>query len=67
MIHRMPFDPVVTGFSHLSCAGSTDAEALMSATVLWIFLIAEMALYVGFSVGLFFLNAHLIDRKLNLT
>ena len=28
MIHRMPFDPVVTGFAHLSCAGSTDAEAL---------------------------------------
>ena len=28
MIRRMPFDPVVTGFAHLSCAGSTDAEAL---------------------------------------
>ena len=28
MIQRMPFDPVVTGFAHLSCAGSTDAEAL---------------------------------------
>ena len=28
MIHRMPFDPVVTGYAHLSCAGSTDAEAL---------------------------------------
>ena len=28
MIHRTPFDPVVTGFAHLSCAGSTDAEAL---------------------------------------
>lgn len=28
MIYRMPFDPVVTGFAHLSCAGSTDAEAL---------------------------------------
>lgn len=28
MTHRMPFDPVVTGFAHLSCAGSTDAEAL---------------------------------------
>lgn len=28
MIHRMPFDPVVTGFAHLSCAGTTDAETL---------------------------------------
>jgi 3-oxoacyl-(acyl-carrier-protein) synthase len=28
MIYRMPFDPVITGFAHLSCAGSTDAEAL---------------------------------------
>lgn len=28
MIRRMPFDPVITGFAHLSCAGSTDAEAL---------------------------------------
>ena len=28
MIRRMPFDPVVTGFAHLSCAGTTDAEAL---------------------------------------
>ncbi len=28
MIRRMPFDPVVTGFAHLSCAGSTDAGAL---------------------------------------
>ena len=28
MIYRMPFDPVVTGFAHLSCAGTTDAEAL---------------------------------------
>jgi len=27
MIHRMPFEPVVTGFAHLSCAGSTNAEA----------------------------------------
>ena len=25
MIRRMPFDPVVTGFAHLSCAGATDA------------------------------------------
>ena len=28
MIHRMPFEPVVTGFAHLSCAGATDADAL---------------------------------------
>ncbi len=28
MIRRMPFDPVVTGFAHLSCAGATDAAAL---------------------------------------
>ena len=28
MIRRMPFDPVVTGFAHLSCAGATDADAL---------------------------------------
>ena len=28
MIRRLPFDPVVTGFAHLSCAGSTDAETL---------------------------------------
>ena len=28
MIYRMPFDPVITGFAHLSCAGSTDAEVL---------------------------------------
>lgn len=28
MICRMPFDLVVTGFAHLSCAGTTDAEAL---------------------------------------
>ncbi len=28
MIRRMPFDPVVTGFAHLSCAGSNDDEAL---------------------------------------
>ena len=28
MIYRMPFDPVITGFAHLSCAGSTDAETL---------------------------------------
>jgi len=28
MIRRMPFDPVVTGFAHLSCAGATDNEAL---------------------------------------
>ena len=28
MIRRMPFDPVVTGFAHLSCVGSNDAEAL---------------------------------------
>ena len=27
MIRRMPFDPVVTGFAHLSCAGTSDAEA----------------------------------------
>jgi 3-oxoacyl-(acyl-carrier-protein) synthase len=27
MIRRMPFDPVVTGFAHLSCAGTNDAEA----------------------------------------
>ena len=27
MIRRMPFDPVVTGFAHLSCAGSTNTEA----------------------------------------
>ena len=28
MIYRIPFDPVVTGFAHLSCAGADDAEAL---------------------------------------
>ena len=28
MIRRMPFEPVVTGFAHLSCAGRDDAEAL---------------------------------------
>ena len=28
MICRMPFDPVITGFAHLSCAGETDAEAI---------------------------------------
>ena len=28
MICRTPFDLVVTGFAHLSCAGSDDAEAL---------------------------------------
>ena len=28
MIRRMPFEPVVTGFAHLSCAGATDADAL---------------------------------------
>ena len=28
MIYRMPFDPVITGFAHLSCAGTDDAEAL---------------------------------------
>ena len=28
MIRRMAFDPVVTGFAHLSCAGQTDAEAV---------------------------------------
>ena len=28
MIRRMPFEPVVTGFAHLSCAGSDDTEAL---------------------------------------
>ena len=28
MICRMPFDLVVTGFAHLSCAGTTDADAL---------------------------------------
>ena len=28
MIRRQPFDPVVTGFAHLSCAGATDADAL---------------------------------------
>ena len=27
MTCRMPFDPVVTGFAHLSCAGADDAEA----------------------------------------
>ena len=28
MIYRMTFDPVVTGFAHLSCAGANDTEAL---------------------------------------
>ena len=28
MIYRMPFDPVITGLAHLSCAGTTDAETL---------------------------------------
>jgi 3-oxoacyl-(acyl-carrier-protein) synthase len=28
MIRRMPFDPVVTGFTHISCAGASDAEAV---------------------------------------
>ncbi len=28
MIRRMAFDPVVTGFAHLSCAGQTDADAI---------------------------------------
>jgi len=28
MIRRMAFDPVVTGFAHLSCAGASDAEAV---------------------------------------
>lgn len=28
MTRRMPFDPVVTGFAHHSCAGADDAEAL---------------------------------------
>ena len=46
---------------------SRGVEAMMNATVLRIFLIAEMALYAGFSVLLFFLNSRLIDRKLNLT
>ena len=41
-------------------------EVLLNSTVLLIFLIGETLLYAGFSVGLFFLNARLIDRKLNL-
>ena len=45
---------------------SRGVEAMMNATVLRIFLIAELALYAGFSVALFFFNARLIDRKLNL-
>ena len=43
------------------------ADTLMDPKVLLIFLLGETLLYAGFSVGLFFLNSHLIDRKLNLT
>ena len=46
---------------------TTDAESFTDPKVLLIFFIAETLLYAGFSVGLFFLNSHLIDRKLNLT
>ena len=28
MIQAIPFHPVVTGFAQLSCAGTTDAEAV---------------------------------------
>lgn len=46
---------------------SVSPESLTSPVVFQVFLIAEAALYAGFSVGLFFFNARLIDRKLNLT
>ena len=46
---------------------TNDAEAMLNATVLRIFLVVEIALYAIFSVILFFLNSRLIDRKLNLT
>lgn len=46
---------------------TSGAESITDPKVLLIFFIAETLLYAGFSVGLFFLNSHLIDRKLNLT
>lgn len=46
---------------------TTSPDALVSPVTFQIFLCAEMALYAGFAVGLFFFNARMIDRKLNLT
>ena len=44
-----------------------SVDAMMSAETFRFFLIVEAVLYAGFSVGLFFFNAKMIDKKLNLT
>ena len=42
-------------------------DAMMDAATFQFFLIVEAVLYAGFSVGLFFFNAKMVDKKLNLT
>ncbi len=56
LIEAIPTMILVTG----------DAEELLGSSFFFFVWIAETVLYACFSVGLFFLNARLIDRKLNL-